>query len=269
LGFSEVVHDRLVELLGSPQGLLFVTGPVGSGKTTTLYAALKQIAESRGGTTSLVSLEDPIEMALPFVTQTQINTPTGLTFPKVLRSVLRQDPNVLMVGEIRDRETAEIAAQAGLTGHLLLTTVHASSAAGVFPRVLDMGVEAFALASASVGCLSQRLVRTLCTACRKEAAPDHGQVARFTALGLDLPKQPFYENVGCEYCDNTGFIGRVPITELVIVDADLERAIQERRSSRELHDLAVASGTVPLLEDGLAKAAAGDTPLSEVLRAAG
>jgi general secretion pathway protein E len=171
LGLSAQTHAGLVEVLARPQGLIFVTGPVGSGKTTTLYSALKHVVDTRGRLTSVVTLEDPIELELPFATQTQMHSRAGRNFAGTLRSVLRQDPNVLMIGEIRDRETAEIATQAGLTGHLILTTLHADGAAGPFSRLAEMQIEPFLVASATVGCLSQRLVRTLCAVCAREAEP--------------------------------------------------------------------------------------------------
>ncbi len=269
LGFSEPVHSGLKDLLARPQGLLFLTAPVGSGKTTTLYAAMKHISESRGSTTTLVTLEDPIELELPFATQTQMHPKAGMTFASTLRSVLRQDPNVLMVGEIRDHETADIAMQAGLTGHLILTTVHGDSAAGPFARIIDMNVEPFVLASATIGCLSQRLVRTLCMNCRREAPPEPVVVERFERQGIALPSVPFYEPVGCEYCEGLGFTGRRPIAELLVVDATIRAAINQRKTTKELFDLAVAQGMTPLLVDGLNRAREGETSLSEVLRVAG
>lgn len=269
LAFSEEVLAGLRDLVGRPQGLFFVTGPVGSGKTTTLYAALKQISRTRGSTTTLVTLEDPIELELPFATQTQMHPKAGMTFAGTLRSVLRQDPNVLMVGEIRDRETAEIAMQAGLTGHLILTTVHGQSAAGVFARLVEMGIEPFILASATVGCLSQRLVRTLCTACRREAKPDAMVVDRFAQAGIVLPAGQYYEHVGCDFCEGQGFTGRLPIAELLILNEPLRRAINARKPTNELHTIAVAEGMTPLLRDGLSRAQRGETSLLEVLRVAG
>lgn len=269
LCFSEEVLAGLVDVVARPQGLLFVTGPVGSGKTTTLYAALQQIAKVRGRTTTLVTLEDPIELELPFATQTQMHPKAGMTFAGTLRSVLRQDPNVLMVGEIRDRETAEIAMQAGLTGHLILTTVHGQSAAGVFARLVDMGIEPFLLASATVGCLSQRLVRTLCTACRREQAPEAMVIDRFKQAGIALPPGTYYEHVGCDFCEGQGFTGRLPIAELMILNDALRRAVNARKPTSELHQLAVAEGMTPLLRDGLVRAQRGETSLLEVLRVAG
>jgi len=269
LSFSDEVLGGLTDLVGRPQGLLFVTGPVGSGKTTTLYAALKQISRLRGRTTTMVTLEDPIELELPFATQTQMHPKAGMTFAGTLRSVLRQDPNVLMVGEIRDRETAEIAMQAGLTGHLILTTVHGQSAAGVFARLVEMDIEPFILASATLGCLSQRLVRTLCTACRREAKPDGIVVDRFAQAGIVLPEGVYYEHVGCDFCEGQGFTGRLPIAELLIVNEPVRKVITARKPTSELHQVAMAEGMTPLLRDGLARAQRGETSLMEVLRVAG
>ncbi len=269
LGFSDSVLTGLKEVLTRPQGLLFVTAPVGSGKTTTLYGAMQFIAGSRGSTTSLVTLEDPIELELPFATQTQMHPKAGMTFAATLRSVLRQDPNVLMVGEIRDHETADIAMQAGLTGHLILTTVHGDSAAGPFARIIDMNVEPFIIASATIGCLSQRLVRTLCINCRRVAEPEPLIIARFERHGIVLPAGPYYEPVGCDYCEGLGFTGRRPIAELLVLDATLRAAVNERRPTNEIFDIAVAQGMTPLLIDGLKRARDGETSLTEALRVAG
>ena len=271
LGFSANVETGLFRLLSRAQGLLFVTGPVGSGKTTTLYAALQHIARSRAGTTTLVTLEDPIELELPFATQTQISPRAGLTFAGTLRSVLRQDPNVLMVGEIRDPETAEIAMQAGLTGHLILTTVHGQNAAGVFARLIDMGIEPFLLASATIGCLSQRLVRGLCSACRKPAKPEPGMIERFNRAGIALgPDETFYEpgNRNCDRCEG-GFVGRLPISELLELSDPIRAAIQARKPTGELLTLAQNEGMLSVLEDGLRRARRGETSLLEVMRVAG
>lgn len=269
LGFSETTLARLRDLLSRPQGLLFVTGPVGSGKTTTLYAALQHIAKTRGSTTSLVTLEDPVELELPFATQTQMHARAGMTFAGTLRSVLRQDPNVLMIGEIRDRETAEIATQAGLTGHLILTTVHGEGAAGPFARLMDMGIEPFALASASVGALSQRLVRTLCTACRRRAVPDSIVVDRFRKHGVVVPEGAFYEPVGCDFCEGEGFAGQVPISEVLVVEGAVRAAVNAQKTTEEIYSLAVADGMTPLLREGLTLAERGETSLAEILRVAG
>jgi general secretion pathway protein E len=269
LGFAPDVTASLKEVLGRAQGVFFVTGAVGSGKTTTLYSALRYISEIRGSTTSIVTLEDPIELDLPFATQTQMNTRTGMTFAASLRSVLRQDPNVLMLGEIRDRETAEIAMQASLTGHLILTTVHADSAAGPFARLSELEVESFVLASATIGCLSQRLVRTLCTQCRREAAPDPMLRDRLARYGFAPPAARCFEPTGCPACEGVGFIGRLPIAELIILGPDLRKAVHDRRPSNEVLAIARTHGMRTLLEDGLLRVAAGETSLAEVLRVVG
>jgi len=243
-------------------GVVFLDG-------TIVNAALKHIARTRGRTTTLVTLEDPIELELPFATQTQMHPRAGMTFAGTLRSVLRQDPNVLMLGEIRDRETAEIAAQAGLTGHLILTTIHAEGAAGPFARLIEMGIEPFIVASSAVGCLSQRLVRTLCVACRREVAAEPAVVDRFAAHGVILPPGPYYDAPGCDFCEGQGYTGRTPIAELLPVNPVVRQAVGERRPTSELGALAVAEGMTPVLRDGLARALAGDTSLTEVLRVAG
>ncbi len=269
LGFGPDVMRGLTNVLSKPQGLLFVTAPVGSGKTTTLYAAMQYIVKNRGATTSIVTLEDPIEIELPFATQTQMNSRSGLTFAATLRSVLRQDPNVLMVGEIRDKETADIAVQAGLTGHLILTTVHGESAAAPFARLMELEIEPFILASATVGCLSQRLVRTLCVKCRQLTPPEPHVVNRFQALGCELLDASYYEPKGCPACENSGFTGRAPIAELLVMDAEMREAVNSRLSTKELMEVALGQGMVPLVSSGLHRAVRGETSLSEVLRVAG
>lgn len=269
LGFDESTETALVAILSRPQGLFLVSGPVGSGKTTTLYAALQHISRTRGGTCSLVTLEDPIELQLSFAAQTQINPGMEMTFAQTLRSVLRQDPNVLMLGEIRDAETAGIAAQAGLSGHLILSTLHVDHAVGTIPRLLDMGVPPFVVASTVVGSLSQRLVRTLCTHCRRTEAPSELLSQRLGALGVEVGSGDFSEPVGCQYCEGRGFAGRVPLTELLLVSDAMRAAIGERRPVRDLHALALEEGMVPLIESGLRKARTGETSLDEVLRVVG
>jgi general secretion pathway protein E len=269
LGFSRENEVQLAKLLTRPQGLVFVTGPVGSGKSTTLYACLAHIAQTRGDTTTIVTLEDPIELRLPFATQTQINQRTQLTFASVLRSVLRQDPNVLMVGEIRDRETADIAMQAGLTGHLLLTTVHADDALGPFARLMEMGVEPFSLAGSVSGSLSQRLVRVLCPNCRHILVPTQQIVDRFGAIGISLGTHDYFAADGCEQCDHQGYVGRSVISELLVVDANLRQELHDGASVSSMRESAILRGMVPLVEDGLRRARQGETPLSEILRVVG
>jgi general secretion pathway protein E len=269
LGFSTEVAQGLSQLLSRPQGLLFVTGPVGSGKSTTLYAALSHIYQTRGETTTIVTLEDPIELKLPFAAQTQINPRTKMTFATGLRSALRQDPNVLMVGEIRDRETADIAMQASLTGHLLLTTVHADNATGPFARMIDMGIEPFLLASSVVGSLSQRLVRKLCPDCRRPVAVDETTRVKFRSLGIELDSSTYYEPAGCDVCEQQGFVGRTPIAELLLVEAHIRAELHQGCPAEIIRQRAIERGMTPLGMDGLRLAKTGETTLTEVLRVAG
>ncbi|MGC4069688.1 MAG: GspE/PulE family protein [Polyangiaceae bacterium] len=269
LGFSTETEEQLARLLSRPQGLVFVTGPVGSGKSTTLYASLAHIAKTRGDTTNIVTLEDPIELRLPFATQTQINHRTHLTFASVLRSVLRQDPNVLMIGEIRDCETAEIAMQASLTGHLLLTTVHADDAIGPIGRLIEMGVEPFSLSGSLAGSISQRLVRLLCPNCRRISPATTQVIDRFERLGVTVPNVDYFEAAGCDRCDHQGYVGRSIISELLVADAALRQQLHEGASMEILRRGATERGLVPIISDGLRRARLGDTTLAEVLRVAG
>lgn len=269
LGLDDTTRRHLTTTLDKPQGLLFVSGPVGSGKTTTLYSSLRYLHESRGRTTSIMTLEDPIELQLPFCTQTQINPKVGMTFAQTLRTVLRQDPGALMVGEIRDRETAQIATQAGLTGHLILTTVHVESAAGVFTRLMEMDVEPYVLSSATVGALSQRLVRGLCGYCKEVHTPTTEERLRLEALGAPVGEGTFYVPVGCENCGDRGFDGRLVIVEFLQMTDEVRQTVGNRCSTEEIHRCATSAGMVPLVQQGLRLAASGQTSLSEVLRVAG
>lgn len=269
LGFTEEIVSGLSRLLSRPQGLLFVTGPVGSGKSSTLYATLAHISQTRGDTTSIVTLEDPIELRLPFAAQTQINTRAKMTFASGLRSALRQDPNVLMVGEIRDRETADIAMQASLTGHLLLTTVHADDATGPFARMIDMGIEPFLLANSVIGSLSQRLVRRLCPRCRRPFVPEDSMVERFRSFEIELGTHEYFEPGGCSACERQGFLGRIPIAELLQVDHHVRSEIHDGCSAEVIRRHAIERGMTPLMLAGTRLAQAGDTTLAEVLRVAG
>lgn len=258
---------QLERLLEKPQGLLFFTGPTGSGKTTSIYGALQHLRTRRGGNAQIASIEDPIELTLPGAAQTQVNRSTGLDFASGLRAILRQDPNVIVVGEIRDVETATIAVQAGLTGHLILTTVHADSSAGVFNRLLEMGVEPAILASVSLASVSQRLVRRLCPHCRRPVEASSEQRARLLAEGLAAAG--FLGPAGCERCGGTGFIGRVPVFEVLEMTPELRQALGTSPSTQALMALARGTGTVPLLHAAVALAARGDTTLDEAFRVAG
>ena len=260
LGFDAALVSRLREAIHRPHGIVLVTGPTGSGKTTTLYAAL---AELNAPERKLLTVEDPIEYRLPGVIQTQVNPAIGFTFGGALRSFLRQDPDIMMVGEIRDGETAEIAVQAALTGHMILSTLHTNTAAGAVTRLLDMGVEPFLLSSVLTGALAQRLVRRLCLACRAPFDPDPAIVAR-----LGGPAGGYHRAVGCEACGGSGYAGRIALLEFLRVDDAIARLVLARADTRAIADAAAAAGMAGLAADGIAKAARGLTTIEEVLRVA-
>jgi general secretion pathway protein E len=263
LGFDAALTARLVPILHRPHGIVLVTGPTGSGKTTTLYAAL---AELNTADRKLLTVEDPIEYRLPGVIQTQVAPGIGLGFSAALRSFLRQDPDVMMVGEIRDIETAQVAVQAALTGHTILSTLHTNTASGAVTRLIDMGVEPFLIASSLNAVLAQRLVRRLCPQCRTK-----GPVAAEIRSGLgDLVGESdmFYHARGCEACSGSGFRGRVAVLELLVMDEALARLVLARAEAREIERVAVAAGMRSLLLDGLGKARSGLTTIEEVLRVA-
>ena len=267
LGVPPALLERFRAMLTRPQGIVFLTGPTGSGKTTTIYSSLAHIKESRGETTQIATIEDPIEFDLPFLTQSQVKPDVGLTFATGLRSILRQDPNVIMVGEIRDAETAHIAVQAGMTGHQIVTTVHAESAAGVFNRLIEMGVEPFLLASASLASVSQRLVRALCPHCRALEVPSADERRRLDAAGFH--DEQVYAPRGCARCDQTGYLGRLAFYELLEVTPAIRELVNAKVPTPRIHDAAVAEGMIPLLHAGLARVRTGGTSLREVLRVCG
>jgi general secretion pathway protein E len=260
LGFDPDLTARVRQAFNRPHGIVLVTGPTGSGKTTTLYAALSELNQPDR---KLLTVEDPIEYRLPGVVQTQVNPGIGFTFAAALRSFLRQDPDVMMIGEIRDTETAEIAVQAALTGHMILATLHTNSAAGAITRLIDMKVEPFLLSSVLTGVLAQRLVRRLCVACRQPYIPDAAAMAE-VAPGHPVPAR-LYHPIGCDACGGTGYSGRLALLEFLAVDDNVARLIL---ASADARAIAAAAGTTmrTLLADGLQKAAAGQTSLEEVLR---
>jgi general secretion pathway protein E len=262
LGFSEALAANLRTVLARPFGILLVTGPTGSGKTTTLYAAL---AELNSGARKILTVEDPIEYRLPGIVQTQVNAAIGLTFSTALRSFLRQDPDVMMVGEIRDLETAQIAVQAALTGHTILSTLHTNTAAGALTRLLDMAVEPFLLTSTLNGVLAQRLVRKLCQRCREPYAPSATQLK---ILGL-APNSThrFFAARGCEQCNHSGFSGRIALIELLVVNDAVGQVILDRGDAREIAS-AAGPALATMLEDGIAKLGQGLTTIEEVVRVA-
>jgi general secretion pathway protein E len=245
LGMSGGVLSGFDALIKQPHGIVLVTGPTGSGKTTTLYASLSRLDAT---TTNVLTVEDPVEYELPGIGQTQVNPKIELTFAKALRAILRQDPDVIMIGEIRDFETAQIAIQASLTGHLVLATVHTNDAPSSVTRLIDMGVEPYLLSSSLLGTLAQRLVRKLCVHCR--AIDGSGR----------------YHPVGCETCGGTGYKGRTGVYELMVANAPIRELIHNRAPEAELTRAAVSNGMKPMRHDGERLVANGDTSLEEVLR---
>ncbi|MFZ4689184.1 MAG: GspE/PulE family protein [Polymorphobacter sp.] len=263
LGFDAALIDKLMPILHRPHGIVLVTGPTGSGKTTTLYAAL---AELNTADRKLLTVEDPIEYRLPGVVQTQVAPGIGLGFSAALRSFLRQDPDVMMVGEIRDIETAQVAVQAALTGHTILSTLHTNTASGAVTRLIDMGVEPFLIASSLNAVLAQRLVRRLCPECRSQG-PVAAEI-RQGLSGLVGETDSFFHANGCEACGGSGYRGRVAVLELLVMDEVLARLVLARGEAREIERAAVAAGMQSLLLDGIGKARQGLTTLDEVLRVA-
>lgn len=266
LGFSKVNLDRIAKAIKKPYGLILATGPTGSGKTTTLYMIIKKLNTPD---VSIVTIEDPIEYSLPGVDQIQVNTKTGLLFSTGLRSILRQDPNVVMVGEIRDGETASIAINAAMTGHLVLSTLHTNDAATTLPRLLDLGVEPFLIASTLNIAIAQRLVRMICQDCKvKKVLTD----AEIEGLKDSIPERllkdnrVFYKGEGCARCSKTGFKSRVGIHEVLEMNEEIRELVMKRANSDEIRKACIASGMVPMIEDGFQKAVEGKTTLSEVLR---
>ena len=262
LGMSAATLARVDRLIREPHGIVLVTGPTGSGKTTTLYAALSRLPR---GALNMMTVEDPIEYALDGVGQTQVNAKIELDFARALRAILRQDPDIIMIGEIRDLETAQIAVQASLTGHLVLATLHTNDAASAMTRLADMGVEPYLLASSLLGVLAQRLVRTLCPDCRVRVAPTAGEAALLANLGLP-PDQPLFAPVGCGECRDTGYRGRSGVYELIVVDEVLSRLIHDRAPEHALRAAADAAGTIPLRRDGARWLSDGTTSLAELVR---
>ena len=264
MGFPAEPLARFNEMILKPHGMILVTGPTGSGKTTTLYGALQKINDPGK---KIITIEDPVEYQLGGVNQIHVKPQIGLTFANGLRSIVRQDPDVIMVGEIRDAETAEIAVQAALTGHLVFSTLHTNDAAGAISRLLEMGVQDYLLSSSLLGVLAQRLVRRLCPSCRKEvpfadiqAVTDELNVRESSALGA------VWEAVGCNLCSGTGYLGRVGIFELLLVTSEICKVIVQRADAGAIRSLAVQQGMRLLREDGWDKVRRGVTTLAEVVR---
>ncbi|WP_343733852.1 ATPase, T2SS/T4P/T4SS family [Acidovorax sp.] len=263
LHFTPPTLKAMRQLLSVPHGIFLVTGPTGSGKSTTLYASMQEL---EGENLKILTVEDPVEYRLQWLNQVQVQPQIGLTFAKVLRSFLRQDPDVIMIGEMRDGETAEIAVQAALTGHLVMSTLHTNSALGAIVRLINMGVEPYLITASVIGVLAQRLVRKLCEECKQELPADQAQAAA-SSLGATLPPgQVIYRHVGCSVCRGTGYRGRLAVHELLLMTEGVKKGILERGSSLGGSDGSYAGGN--LLQDGTTKVFQGLTTAEEVLRVA-
>jgi len=264
LGYPESLLAALQRQLQMPRGVILFTGPAGSGKTTTIYAALKYILDQTGSARNIVTVEDPVERVLPGVTQTQVHPATGLTFARCLRSLMRQDPEVIVIGEIRDRETAEIAVEAGLTGHLVISTIHSGTAAGVLTRLLNMKVEPYLIASSVTFTAAQRLVRKLCLACRQRIT----RPGDLLGLSSDLLGAA-YGPVGCEACFRTGYAGRTVIVECLATSRAIWDRIIEHAAGEALEAVAEEGGMVPLRQAAVQAVKAGITSPAEIRRVFG
>ena len=262
LGFSEENSNALHAILAAPQGMLLVTGPTGSGKTTTLYSALNSV---RSPTVNIITVEDPIEYKIEDVNQVQVNPKAGLTFATCLRSILRQDPNIIMVGEIRDSETAEIALQSAQTGHFVLSTLHTNDSVSAITRLLDLNIPAFLVASSVSAVIAQRLVRKLCK-CRNESVMTSEHASRFLTAGIVEFGNKIYIPDGCALCDNSGFKGRVGIYEVLTLDEQMRAAVRSGMRDEEIRNMARSGGMRLMQEDALEKVKQGITTLEEVLR---
>lgn len=262
VGMPKHVLEEFDKQLAKPEGLLLITGPTGSGKTSTLYAGLRRINNPQ---LNVVTVEDPVEFDIPLINQVQVHERAGLTFANTLRALMRQNPDIIMVGEIRDSETAEIALRSALTGHQVLSTLHTNDAPGAITRLLDMGIAPYMVASALSGVLAQRLVRALCTRCRKEAKVD--DMSRM-ALGLKDGDGPFYEAVGCRHCSNDGYTGQTGLFEHMVANREIRKLIMSHATTDDLRRAALKAGMISLKDEGLSKARMGITSLSEVTRVA-
>ncbi len=274
LGLSNEAYDKLNQEVKRPNGLIVTTGPTGSGKTTTLYAILNKLNTPDK---KIITIEDPIEYELKGVNQSQVDANSGYTFSKGLRSIVRQDPDIILVGEIRDLETANIAIQAALTGHLVLSTIHTNDASGTIPRFLSMGVKPFLLAPAINVMIGQRLVRRLCNNCKREAKISNEQMEKIKRILQQLPEDKrkevdfnnlkFYKSVGCEKCQGIGYKGRIGIYEIMTMNKEVEKLILSGNVSEyDMKDIAIKNGMVTMVQDGLLKALKGITSIDEVFR---
>jgi len=264
LGFDDDVLQQFLKLITRPSGLILLTGPTASGKTTAIYSALYTLVQRAGSTVSIATVEDPVEFSLPMVAQAQVNLAQEFDYPRALRSLMRQDPQVIMVGEIRDPETAAIAVQAGLTGHLVISTIHSGSTAGVFARLTNMGIEPFLLASSMTGVLGLRLIRKNCTFCAQPYEPDPTFIRLVPLAERDTAE--FRRGGGCDQCLGTGFSGRYSVGELLTVNQQFREAVVDKKPTRTLQQVAMESGMLTMWQRGLRRALTGQTTLEEIVR---
>lgn len=261
LCFSEINYKKILKMIDSPNGIILVTGATGSGKSTTLYSFLQKLNKEG---VNIITVEDPVEMEIKGINQVQVNSEIGLDFAAVLRSILRQDPNVIMIGEIRDSETARIAVRASITGHLVLSTIHTNNSLNTIERLLDMDVERYLLASALTGIVSQKLARKLCDKCKKERPTNQTEKILFkNVLGLNVEKT--YDAVGCPECTQ-GYRGRIALQEVLLITEEIKDAISAGLRKDELRHLVYTKDVITMLQDGLFKVIAGFTNISEVLK---
>jgi general secretion pathway protein E len=264
LNYEESTLHGLLKTLKRTSGLLLFTGPTGSGKTSTMYSALCYIMQRDGSSVSISTVEDPVEFNLPMVSQTQINPAQEFTYAVALRSIMRQDPQVIMVGEIRDAETAAIAVQAGLTGHLVISTIHAGVSAGAFTRLINMEIEPFMLASSVLAVMGLRLVRRNCSNCLCAYEPTPSQL-KIVPEEL-LAEAQFRRGSGCEQCNQTGFSGRMPVSELLVANEPFREAVLKKMPTSALEEIAIQQGMRTLWQNGLSRALSGQTTLEEIIR---
>jgi type IV pilus assembly protein PilB len=263
LGFNKHNLSRFKDMVSKPNGIVLITGPTGSGKSSTLYAALNKLNSEE---VNIITIEDPVEYQLEGINQIQVNSNVGMTFAAGLRSILRQDPNIIMVGEIRDKETVEVAVRASLTGHLVLSTMHTNDALSSVTRMIDMGVEPFLVASSLSGVVAQRLVRKVCRDCADNYSPTKREIDIFSKRGIHI--ETVWKGRGCSSCNMTGYRGRIAIHEVLAVDDELRRAIMNEETVTTLREIAVRNKTIFLIDDGLLKVKQGLTTTEEVLRVA-
>ena len=272
LGFDDDTLERFKEIVSKPTGLILLTGPTGSGKTTAIYAAIGHILEKAGNAIAVSSVEDPVEQNLDWVNQSSLNVSMGYTYPLALRSLMRQDPEIIMVGEIRDEETADIAINAGMTGHLVISTLHSGTTSGTFARLINMNIEPFLLASTIIGVLGVRLLRQNCLHCSAPYQPEAFAIEQLRQheggdyVDQILEHDSFYRGTGCTACSNTGFGGRSSITELLTCDADVREAVMKKKPTSEIQAIAVNAGMTTLWDGGLQMVVDRKTTLEEILQ---